>query len=125
MGFYEVLLAQDVGNKNVFLSEMKLRLKDNFVQNWQSRLADSCRARFYSLFSTFDHQSATGKYKKIRVALIKLRVSSHRLEIEVGRWSTPNRIPIDERKCRVCDKLEDEYHFYLNVYCLQIKELNI
>ena len=56
MGFYVVWLAQGVGNKNVFLSEMKLRLKDNFVQNWQSRLADSSRARFYSLFSTFDHQ---------------------------------------------------------------------
>ena len=56
MGFYEVWIAQGVGNKNVFLSELKLRLKDNFVQNWQRRFADSSRARFYSLFSTFDHQ---------------------------------------------------------------------
>ena len=101
---------------------MKLRLKDNFVQNWQSRLADSSRARFYSLFSTFDHQLYLQQVniKKFRVALSKLRASSHRLEVEVGRWSRPNRIPIDERKCRVCDKLEVEYHFYLNVNCLQI-----
>ena len=123
MGFYEVWLSQGVGNKNVFLPEMKLRLKDNFVQNWQSRLADSSRARFYSLFSIFDHQLYLQQVniKKFRVALSKLRVSSHRLEIEVGRWSRPNRIHIDERKCRVCDKLEDEYLiFYSNVNCLQI-----
>ena len=31
VGFYVVWLAQGVGNKNAFLSEMKLRLKDNFV----------------------------------------------------------------------------------------------
>ena len=41
----------------------------------------------------------------------KLRVSSHRLEIEVGRWSRPNRTPLDERKCFRCQKLEDEFHF--------------
>ena len=125
MGFYEVWLAQGVGNKNVFLSEMKLRLKDNFVQNWQSRLADSSRARFFSLFSTFDHQLYLQQVniKKFRIALSKLRVSSHRLEIEVGRWSRPNRIPIDERKCRVCDKLEDEFHFLLE--CQLFTDLRI
>ena len=31
--------------------------------------------------------------------MAKLRISSHRLEIEVGRWARPNRIPIDDRKC--------------------------
>ena len=25
-------------------------------------------------------------------------MSSHRLEIEVGRWARPNRIPIEQRK---------------------------
>ena len=51
--------------------------------------------------------------KKFRVAMTKLRVSSHRLEIEVGRWTRPNRTPVDERKCRYCNKLEDEFHFLL------------
>ena len=45
--------------------------------------------------------------------MTKLRASSHRLEIEVGRWARPNRIPIDERKCITCNKLEDEFHFLL------------
>lgn len=40
-------------------------------------------------------------------------MSSHRLEIESGRWVKPNSIPVDERKCFVCQVLEDEYHFII------------
>ena len=45
--------------------------------------------------------------------MARLRVSSHRLQIEAGRWSRPIRTPINERKCIICDVLEDEYHFIL------------
>lgn len=123
LGFYEVWLNQSVGNKNTFLVEFKLRLRDNFIQNWNSRISDSSRAVFYSLFSNFDHQLylETVKVKKFRIALSKLRLSSHRLEIEVGRWAKPNRTPIDQRKCHVCNKLEDEFHFLLE--CKLYKEL--
>ena len=38
-------------------------------------------------------------------------MSSHRLEIEAGRWVKPNSIPVDDRKCAICLILEDEYHF--------------
>ena len=43
----------------------------------------------------------------------KIRTSSHRLKIEGRRWARPNRIPIDERKCRTCNKLGDGFHFLL------------
>ena len=33
LGFYEVWLAQGVGNVDVFLSTFKQRLNDNFIQN--------------------------------------------------------------------------------------------
>ena len=96
LGFYEVWLPQGVGNKNMFLSELKLRLNDNFIENWDSRLTDSSRANLHCLFSNFKYQLYLEhvKVKKIRVALSKLRVSSHRLQIEVGRWSRPNRTPL-------------------------------
>ena len=48
---------------------------------------------------------------KFRIALTQLRVSSHRLEIESGRWSRPNKTPRENRKCKLCNSLEDEYHF--------------
>ena len=53
--------------------------------------------------------------------MTKLRTSSHRLEIEGGRWARPNRIPIDEKKCRACNKLEDGFHFLLE--CSFYKDL--
>ena len=42
----------------------------------------------------------------------KFRLSSHCLEIEVGRY---NRIPREERKCKLCNQnvCESEYHFLL------------
>ena len=39
--------------------------------------------------------------------IIRFRLRSHYLPIEVGRWS---RIPRDDRKCTFCDKLGDEPH---------------
>ena len=45
--------------------------------------------------------------------LIKLRTSSHKLAIETGRWHRPHIIPIENRLCNVCHKLDDEYHFIL------------
>ena len=50
--------------------------------------------------------------------MTKLRVSSHRLSIESGRWSKPNPTLLSERNCLFCNLLEDVYHFVLewNLY---------
>ena len=40
-------------------------------------------------------------------------MSSHRLEIEAGRQVRVNRVPVNERKCVLCNAMEDEYHFVL------------
>ena len=100
LGFYEVWLNQNVENENAFLKEIRVRLADKFVQNWGSRITESSRANFYSLFSSFNHQLyiETVNVQKFRIALTKLRISSHRLEIEVGRRSRPIRTPVSERK---------------------------
>ena len=118
LGFYGVWVNQGVGNKSAFLWAFKQRLTDSFMQDWNSRLAESSRANFYSLFSKFEYQPYLEviNVKKFRVTMTKLRVASHRLEIEVGRWARPNRVPIDERKCRLCNKLEDEFHFFIWMY---------
>ena len=46
LGFYEVWLAQGVGNYNAFITIFKQRLTDTFIQNWHSRLHSSNRAVF-------------------------------------------------------------------------------
>ena len=50
---------------------------------------------------------------KCRIALTRLTVSSHRLEIEMGRWHKPNKSIRSERKCQHCNVLENEFHFIL------------
>ena len=41
----------------------------------------------------------------------RLKMSSYRLQVESERWHKPASIPISERKCTICNKLEDEFHF--------------
>lgn len=125
LGFYEVWLAQGVGNINIFLSELKQRLNDTFIQNWFERLGNSTRASFYRTFSNFQFQPYLLKlnvFKYIQ-ATSRLRMSSHRLAIESGRWARPCKVPVDQRKCTICGVLEDEYHFVLE--CRLYNDLRI
>ena len=45
-----------------------------------------------------------------RKALCRLCLSLHRIFIERGRWTS---IPRLDRKCTVCNEIEDEYHVML------------
>ena len=125
LGFNEVWNNQGVGNINVFLSMAKQRLTDNFLQGWQERLNNSALANFYSAISKFQSQPYLDNFNifKFSQAQNKLRMSSHRLEIEASRWARTIRIPIYERKCSTCGKLEDEYHFVIEcVLYLDLKK---
>ena len=46
LGFYHFWLEQSVANPKVFLSILKTRLRDIFIQDWKSRLENSTRALF-------------------------------------------------------------------------------
>ena len=48
-----------------------------------------------------------------RKTLVKLRISSHKLRIETGRY---DNLPRDERLCNLCNcnRIEDETHFLLD-----------
>ena len=115
LGYYDVWLGQGVGSYDGFMSILKQRLTDNFVQNWHSRLEESSRAVFYRSIASFQFQPYLEhlNVNKFSQALSKIRVSSHRLEIEAGRWARPHSTPINDRKCLVCQVLEDEYHFII------------
>ena len=106
LGFRHVWIQQNVGDKKAFLCLVKQSLADTFVQNWNSRLTDSSRALFYRNFS-FGYKSYLDNVttSKFRIALSRLRVCSHRLEIETGRWAKPIAIPIENRLCTSCQKI--------------------
>lgn len=115
MGFNNVWLAQGVGDMNLFLAIFKQRLSDNFIQGWNDRIQNSTRAKTYSLFSEFSYKIYLDviKVEKFRTAFSRFRMSSHRLQIEVGRWHKPQPVPLNERKCLYCNIIEDEFHFVL------------
>jgi len=115
LGFYDVWLFQDVGHEKIFLYNVKLRLNDHFMQNWNGRLQNSSRANLYKHIASYKFQSYLNvcKITKFRVSMSRLRLSAHLLCIEAGRWTKPNSIPVNERKCLTCDVIEDEYHFDL------------
>ena len=54
----------------------------------------------------------------IRIAITKLRLGSHHLNIERGRW---NNTLLADRKCTICNDIEDEFHFV--VICTQFHDL--
>ena len=76
---------------NKFLLIIKQRLADNFLQNWSEIVEATCRASFYKHICIFQFQPYLDKVvtRKFRDALSKLRLSSHRLLIESGRWNRP------------------------------------
>ncbi len=115
LGMGHVWYFQTIGNKTTFLSEIKQRLSDVSLQNWHERLIDTKRGSYY--LSIHDSLSFAGyldkiKTAKYRVALCRIRTSSHRLKVETGRWARP-QIVYHERKCDLCQVLDDEYHFVL------------
>ena len=81
------------------------------------------KLRFYINVAKFQFQKYLGliKIEKYRKSLCKLRLFSHRLEVETGRWTKPNKILLDYRKCMICNVLEDEFHFVLE--CCLYKDL--
>ena len=110
MRFGHIWLSQGVGDFKVFLHVFKQRLTDTFIQSWNEQLEKSSRANIYKLIAELSFRNYLDfvTVRKFRYALKRLRVSSHRLEIEPGWWNKPNKIPVENRKCHFCNSLDDE-----------------
>jgi len=104
-------------NSKTFVPLIKQRLVDNFTQEWNDSLMQNSVLTVYKhLKSTFGYEEylnivSSSYYRK---SITRLRLSSHRLRIESGRYGR-NRIDRAERVCQVCGngEVEDEFHFLL------------
>ena len=115
LGFRHVWVMQRVGDVTMLLSALKQRLTDNFIQGWNEEINNSSRANTYKLIADFDFKCYLDFVivRKFRYVFSRLRVASHRLEIEAGRWHKLNKTPVEERKCFHCNSLEDEFYFVI------------
>ena len=87
---------------------------DQFIQEWQSRVAENSVCSNYHLFKKkfcFE-EYLTHLLSILRQRVLKFRLSNHILPIQ-QRQSLG--IPRDERICTVCGSGEvDEFHYLLN-----------
>ena len=107
-GFSHLWNNQGVTNEVWFLSMTRQRLQDIYVQCWRSILNESSRASLYKHFSqTFCYKQHLDYVddEKFRYALTRLRVASHRLSVEPGKWTKPNPILLGDRTCYTCNDL--------------------
>ena len=84
-----------------------------FHQQWKLKLEGSTKCDSYRLFKDkmkFE-EYLLHPNRKERIAMAKLRISDHKLMIEVGRHRRPT-MAREERFCYMCkNKVEDEVHF--------------
>ena len=112
IGLGNYWIAQHVQNENYFLCILKQRLTDIFLQDWLSEVARTSSSRLYKhiIRDTFQFESYLNMCnKQLRICITKIRLSSHLFLIERGRWGRA-RVERSERKCNVCNVVEDEFH---------------
>ena len=125
-------LLNNLGMTNLWLNQdtlpidimpIKQRIIDNCTQSWCAQINNLPKLCSYSLFKhDFNQETYLSciSENKFRIALCKLRTSSHDLQIEVGRYTN---IPRQERICINCNMrvVENEYHLLL--VCPKHREL--
>lgn len=114
-GFGVVWMNQGVGDITMFMNLFKQRVCDINMQKWAEYINNSPKCELYSRIKQYPiAEPFLSKLSfTLKFALLSIRCSTHRLEIEVGRKrSTPR----EERICKICNlnEIEDELHFMLN-----------
>ena len=103
--FKEIKYKVKNQNKNVIKEYY-----DKLILDKISKFDNSSKLHLYSKLKT---EIGLPEYLKTqnfnsRKILTKFRISDHNLEVEIGRYQ---RIPRDQRKCKICKMLDDESHF--------------
>ena len=103
-------------NLKAIQAKIRLRIIDVFKQNWYNCLTNSSSLSLYKEFKvTFAFEKYLDNLPfSTRIAMSKLRLSSHKLRIETGGYKQ-QRTDRSFRKCQLCNSqdLEDEYHSLL------------
>ena len=112
---------QTVVNEVVFLSMFKQRIIDCFLQElYTSKYNSSMLPLYHHVKDRFEYEHYLGIVPfDLRYFLLRLRVSSHSLRIQTGRYGN-DRLPRNERICVYCDlnDIDDELHLLLKCPCL-------
>ena len=128
-GFSDVWFSQRVRNSQLFLSEFKQRVIDNYISEGLSYFENSPKCTLYQylhdghIMQFYLSRPLNSLYRSY---ITRHRINAHALCIETGRYYSIAR---NERLCSMCNKnaIEDEYHFilecdkYNDIRCKYIK----
>ena len=114
-GFLNVWMYPESVNVNMFIKLFRIRLIDIYIGSWNNGIESRSSLCLYKEikphFEISPYLIKINCYK-VRNIIARLRLSSHQLYIESGRY---NNTPRNDRKCTLCtsNDLEDEYHFVI------------
>ena len=112
LGCSDFWITQNVANFNNFKYVIKSRLRDQFLQVWNSDVFDSAKCLNYRIYKT---QFKLEHYllclpRNLAIALCKFRCLNSNIPIEKGRYFGIER---ENRTCSLCNQQEigDEFHY--------------
>ena len=115
-GMFEIFKNPVTHNSNQILIVLKQRMIDCFQQEWFSKINSSSVLTVYrGIKTSFAKEEYLDTLPlNVRGYICKFRISAHSLNVQSGRYAN-NRIPRNERICKLCnmEEVEDEYHFVL------------
>mgnify|MGYP000049943289 CR=1 FL=1 len=100
---------------NIYVDLVVQHIYDQYIQCWFHTILNATKLDTYCLFKTnfvFEPYIDLIDNRLHRIAFTRIRLSSHRLAIEEGRFRNIER---NNRICRCCtmNVIENEYHFVL------------
>ena len=111
---YTFIPSKKINIVNSYQNKIKLRLNDCYNQSVISELENFPKMRTYIKFKTVnkleDYLIHTNDLNN-RFSISKLRLSSHNLRIETGRY---DKLEVERRLCENCKQVDDEFHFIIN-----------
>ena len=113
-GMGNIWIEHNFRNKKWLSQAIKLRLSDQYKQQWFNSMEESNSLRNYLLIKTqFGPESYMDTLPaKLARSMRKFRTNNHKLPIEANKY---DGTPREDRKCQKCNlgDLGDEYHYLM------------
>ena len=114
-GFEHMWNNQSTYNVHKSIFAFHKVVQNKFKLYWKFTISNDCKklrtyCKFKDVFETEPYLKDS-KLFKIRRLISKFRLSNHKLEVEIGRYSKP-KTPLEHRICKKCydNEIEDEFH---------------
>ena len=127
------ILPDNLQTSKTIIANIREKLKLDFREYWHQQIHNDSRSQYGNKLRHYrtlkqhfvkeTYLSSLNQYS-LRSKLANLRLSSHKLNIETGRYIRgTNRLPPEQRICQKCDQETCENEFHFIVECPHYSEL--